>query len=369
MISIYKDIVRPAMFKFDAEVAHEMGKQSLKLISRTPILRYATNAFSNYENSQLHCALHGRKDEVELNNPLILSAGFDKDVELMSAFSALGFGGVEAGSVTYDQREGNLKPRLFRIEEDEALINFMGLNGKGAEAVRKYLDSINIPLYDNMKVGINVNKSPGAEDEIEDIVKSLRLVQGYGHWKTLNVSCPNTGEAIEEQSENLAEVMQAARKEVTGLLYFKLSPDLDDAALEHALDLGIENGVDGFVLSNTSTRRDFRMKSEIPDFLMEKGGLSGRPLMKGTHAIVAKAYDHVDGKASIIGCGGVRTAGDVMALMMAGADAVQLLTGFVYEGPWIAKHIKKELVKSVEIYSKEIDDVWDLEELVGVGHE
>jgi len=346
------EVMYPALAEFmEAEQAHDLAKSAFRYMEKSPTLRGLANFMYEFRDERLHATLPARSGDVKLENPIILAAGFDKDAELFTGMSTLGFGGIEVGSFTYESRVGNPKPRIFRLQEDKALINWMGLPGQGTQViVDRFKYNVTTPVFNNMKYGINIAKSPSAEDGIEDIRKSLELTEGYGHWKTVNVSCPNTGESIEEQSDELAATMESAREAAGSTpLYFKLSPDLDDDALKFALKLGLESKVDGFVLGNTSTRRkEYNLKSELTDEQLVKGGLSGKPILNNTLDTVFEARKLINDRAGIIAGGGISSYLDVCNAIYAGADAVQLYSSFVYGGPGIVKQIKMDLLKTFE---------------------
>jgi dihydroorotate dehydrogenase len=264
----------------------------------------------------------------------------------------LGFSFMEVGSVTAMKWGGNEQPRLFRVPEDKALINRMGLNNDGAEAIgvrlRRVKPNVHIPLL------VNVAKTPApdleGEKAVADYVSSILTVRDVADAIVLNISCPNSGDGRTFEDPELLGALLAG---ATGALadgpplLIKISPDLDEAAFDTVVQLSIEAGINGFVAANTSTNRSVLRTSGATLDSIGNGGMSGAPLLTGTVQRISELRKRVGGEALIIGVGGVFTSDDANRVLAAGADLVEGYTGFVYEGPGYAGRINRGVERSV----------------------
>lgn len=276
-------------------------------------------------------------------NPLGVAAGFDKNAEHVHALAALGFGFVEVGSVTARPSAGNPRPRLWRLRADQALVNRMGLNNRGADAIATTLAKLDAPV----PLFVNVAKSHDPEvmgdAAVSDYVTSVERVAPHADVLVLNVSCPNTGDGRTfEDPEALAPLLAAVAPKVPdGRPWLvKVSPDLDPGALDEVVDVALSAGAHGFTATNTTVRRD---GLRTPGAAELNGGLSGAPLHAAAVRTVARIRARTD--RPIVGVGGVRTSADARAFLDAGAQLVQLFTGFIYGGPRTARRICRGLLE------------------------
>jgi dihydroorotate dehydrogenase len=281
-------------------------------------------------------------------NPIGLAAGYDKDGLGWQGLAGLGFGHIEIGTVTPEPQPGNPQPRLFRLPEEKALINRMGFPGMGADFVLK---QISRPHPKNLVLGVNIgkNKDTPLEAAVQDYLSLLRLFANHADYLTINVSSPNTvglRQLQERQAlDHLLRQLYAERERLTQStsrkvpILVKLSPDLTDPQLDDALDVIIENQMDGVIATNTTISRDGVNSS----LAREEGGMSGRPLQGRSLAIVMKIHEHTNGKLPVIGVGGISDATGVQRMMDAGAVLVQIYTGLIYEGPGLINRMLREL--------------------------
>ena len=277
-------------------------------------------------------------------NPVGLAAGFDKDAVALPALMRMGFGFVEAGTVTPRPQAGNPRPRLFRLAEDSAVINRMGFNNAGVTAFAARLATLrrNVPVGAN----IGVNKE-GAEPE-RDYPDLLRIVAPLADYVTVNVSSPNTPGLRDLQSEaRLAAILSAMRAAVPDAppIFVKVAPDLSVAGLEAVVETAVAHGIAGLILTNTTISRPPGLRGAAAT---ETGGLSGRPLFDLSTAMLARAFLMARGRLVLIGVGGVGTGADALAKIKAGADLVQVYTAFTYGGPRVVARIKRDLAGALK---------------------
>ncbi|MCA9543268.1 MAG: quinone-dependent dihydroorotate dehydrogenase, partial [Myxococcales bacterium] len=274
------------------------------------------------------------------------AAGFDKNAAHVHALAALGFAFIAVGSVTARPAEGNPRPRLFRLPQDAALINRMGLNNEGAQAVAARIEGLRaagplpVPLF------INVAKTHDAalcgDAAIADYAEAVGRLQGLADAVVINISCPNSGDGRTfEDPALLAPLLAALRPlvDVDRPLLVKLSPDLPDATLDAVIDTALDAGVTGFTATNTSVDRSRLITPPRELEQIGAGGLSGAPLVERSRQVVAHVRRRIGPDRPIVGVGGVRTGADAAALRAAGADLVQLYTGFIYGGPTTVKRL------------------------------
>ncbi len=286
----------------------------------------------------------------------------------MPFFSSLGFGYVEVGSITAKASKGNPQPRLFRLAEDEALINRMGLNNLGAEEIFKRFEENIMDFPVNYPVGINIAKTHDpeimGEKAIEDILFSYKKCKDMGDYVTINISCPNTKEGKTfEQTSALKELLTELRKvKSDNPLLLKVSPDLNRSNIEEIIQIGSDYEINGYVISNTSPNRAGlkTLVNRIEE--IGKGGLSGQPVRERSTDLISLVYNLTSGKKTIIGVGGVNSAESAYQKIKAGASLVQLYTGLIYEGPGLVKEINEGLVHLLER-----DGYGNISEAVGSG--
>jgi dihydroorotate dehydrogenase len=286
------------------------------------------------------------------SNPLGLAAGFDKNGEALRGLSKIGFGFVEIGSVTPLPQDGNPKPRVFRLQDDEAVVNRYGFNSDGADAVaRRLMAWTRRPRRTNMLMGINLGKNKTSEDATQDYVTGVQKLGQYADYLVINISSPNTPHLRDLQDDTaLEELYRAVREERDRIilenditrdipLLIKLAPDLDDNQKKAIAKMALKVGVEGIIISNTTTQRN-GLKSEHKD---EIGGLSGRPLTEMSTQLVKDMYELTNGQIPLVGVGGIFSGQDALDKIEAGASIVQVYTALSLQGPAKVVQIKEEL--------------------------
>ena len=286
---------------------------------------------------------------LDFPNPVGLAAGFDKDAEVMGPMLAFGFGFVEAGTVTPRPQPGNPKPRLFRLEEDEAVINRFGFNSRGLAVFTGRLRSWKASGAAGI-VGANVGKNRETADAAADYAAGIEAVCGVADYLVCNVSSPNTPglrslQARAPIADLLRRTLEARARAGAPLrppLLAKVGPDLDDAQLRDIAEVALESGIDGLIVGNTTIARPDGLRSR---HAQEAGGLSGRPLMRQSTACLSRMFQLTAGRLPIIGCGGIASGADAYAKIRAGATLVQLYSALVFHGPGLVAVIKRDLAQ------------------------
>jgi dihydroorotate dehydrogenase len=285
-------------------------------------------------------------------NPVGLAAGFDKNGIALQPLAALGFGFIEAGTVTYHPQPGNARPRLFRLSEDQALINRAGFNNDGARAFARRVERHRPDCV--LGVSIGKSKITPLEKATEDYLASFELVYNVADYIAVNVSSPNTPQLRElqqsEQLTSLLSALQTRRRELQKKvpLLVKLSPDLERRDLEMIVDVIERLQIDGIIATNTTVSRDNLRASAQRVAACGEGGLSGKPLRNRSTQMIAQLYELTRGRIPLIGVGGIFNADDAWEKISAGASLVQLYTGFIYQGPNIAQQINEGLAKILD---------------------
>lgn len=328
-----------SLFKFlPPELAHFI---TLKLLKLKPSFFNHT-----YENDfKLHQHLWG----LDFNNPIGLAAGFDKNAEVVSQLFDLGFGFVEAGTVTPKPQVGNDKPRIFRLTKDQAIINHLGFNNQGVEVVIKKLTKLNINFFSKGIVGINIGINNNTNNVIEDYCIGLEKLGPLVNYIVINISSPNTPGLRDLQNrghiDNLVKSLHKIRKNNDNLIskpiLIKIAPDIND---EQARDIALSClalGVDGIIISNSTVDRPLTLQSS---YQSEVGGLSGKPLFVKSTLMLKKMYSLTNGQIPLVGVGGISNGIDCYEKIKSGASLVQLYTSLVYQGPSLITKIKKELL-------------------------
>jgi dihydroorotate dehydrogenase len=292
-----------------------------------------------------------------------LAAGFDKNAEVPAAMLRTGFGFVECGTVTPLPQAGNPRPRLFRLSEDEAVVNRMGFNNEGLDAFARHLGGVKGGL-----IGLNIGANKDATDRVADYVTGLRRLWGQGSYFTINISSPNTpGLRALQGRAHLDELLCRIRDERRALkaesgrnmpIFLKIAPDLDAAEIADTVESARAHALDGMIVSNTTLARDGLTSA----FAAESGGMSGAPLFERATAALRTAYAASGGQLLLIGAGGVRDGATAYAKIRAGASLVQLYSAMVYRGPGLADTIRRELVALLKA-----DGFASVTEAVGVG--
>ncbi|WP_097188026.1 quinone-dependent dihydroorotate dehydrogenase [Ornithinimicrobium cerasi] len=331
----YTRLVRPALWRLDAETAHHATVVGAGLLGRWPLTR-ALTTLGGYAVGPAG----GPGDPVELlglrfPHRVGLAAGMDKDGRGVAAWGALGFGHVELGTVTARPQPGNPRPRLVRLPRSRAVINRMGFNNQGVHALAARLREAREAGLVTVPVGVSIGKSKvtPVEEAVGDYLESVAALRGLADYLAVNVSSPNTpGLRSLQDAAPLAELLGAVVAAAAGTpVLVKLSPDLSDAALDDALEVAVGAGVSGVIATNTTLARDGVLGGDLAAAAGQDGGLSGAPLTLRAREVVA----HVAGRTAlpVVGVGGVMSGADARALLDAGASLVQLWTGLVYRGP------------------------------------
>ncbi|WP_135664824.1 quinone-dependent dihydroorotate dehydrogenase [Halorhabdus rudnickae] len=331
------DIAKPLLFQLSPETAHWLAHGGLHVVDGTVLEAILKRTFV-VEDERLEVSAFGQ----EFPNPIGVAAGFDKTGQAPGALQALGFGHVEVGGITAEPQEGNPRPRVFRLVEDEAIINRMGLNNPGAAVLGRRLAETDV----EHPVGVNLGKSESVplREAADDYRETYERVAGHGDFYVVNISCPNsTGIRELQNRDSMADIFAALTEAGASPLLVKLSPDLPEPAVEDALDLVDEYDLDGVVATNTTTDRPKNLSS--PD-RVEKGGLSGKPLEDEATEMVRFVAQRTD--VPVIGVGGVFTAADAYRKIRAGASLVQIYTSFIYRGPTVARNVNRGLATLLE---------------------
>jgi len=331
-------VLRPFLFKLDPETTHDLAIKSLKF-------NYLPRKMFEVEDEQiLNIELLGKN----FPNPIGLAAGFDKSGEVYNSLLKFGFGFIEIGTVTPLKQFGNPKPRIFRLEDDSALINRLGFNNDGIEIIKNRIKS------EKKKgvVGINIGPNKNTKDQKNDFCVGLKNFFDIADYITVNISSPNT-EGLRDfhDQEKLEDLLLALNKiksenKINIPLLLKISPDIKDNHISEIADTAIKNDISGIILTNTTNSNKDKL---ISDFKKEEGGLSGEPLQQISTNMIKKFYKQLNGKIPIIGVGGVNSGKSAYEKIIAGASLLQLYTGLVYKGPSIVKNIKKELIQILKV--------------------
>jgi dihydroorotate dehydrogenase len=319
-------LLRRLLFQLDAEEAHEFTARQIEGLQQIPLVLRAIERYCRPPVSAARRLLGLR-----FRSPIGIAGGFDKNATMIPFLAALGFGFVEVGTVTLRPQPGNPKPRMFRYPSDYAIINRLGFNNDGADAVAARLRDRErtVPLF----VNVGKNRDVPLEQATEAYVECYRRVAKHADAAVLNLSSPNTpGLRDLQRPAHLEELLKAIRSVRCGPVLIKIAPDLDDHQIHEIADL-CRTHADGMICTNTTLDR-------LPG-MNEAGGLSGKPLMSKSTAVLAKVRSCVGPDFPLIGVGGVFTEADVQAKMNAGANLVQVYTGFVYEGPFLARRLAR----------------------------
>ncbi len=333
MFSIFK----PYIFALDPEVAHDLAIKSLKF-------NVLPKSIFNVENEEL---LETNLFNQTIPNPIGLAAGFDKSAEVYNSLFKLGYGFVEVGTITPKRQLGNSKPRIFRLEKDQALINRLGFNNHGSEVVSKRIAD-NLPTG---LLGINIGPNKETKNKEQDYFLCLSKLSTFAGYMTINISSPNTqGLRDFHNQEELEKLLIGINKirdkdSIFKPLAVKLSPDIKDSEISKIIETILKFRIDGIIVSNTT---DNNRENLVDNQKNETGGLSGKPIKDLTTNLIKKFYKETMGKIQIIGVGGVDSGQAAFDKICAGANAIQLYTGMVYKGPGVVKDIKKELISIIK---------------------
>ncbi len=342
---MYKSLIRPVLFRFDPEKVHHFASVTLKFIFSVPILRNLLSGYATVRDRRLEKELFGLK----FDNPVGIAAGFDKNAEMYNELGELGFGFVEIGTVTPKGQPGNPKPRLFRLPEDKALINRMGFNNHGLKAAVEKLRKRKTRII----IGGNLGKNTATPNDkaVDDYVQLFKGLFDYVDYFTVNVSCPNISDLRELQDQDaLLEILSRLqdinqKKDKPKPIFLKLSPDLNFKQLDEVIEIIEKTKINGVVAVNTTISRDNLSTPREKINSIGKGGLSGRPIKDRSTEIIRYLAEKSGKSFPIIGVGGIFTPEDAIEKLEAGADLIQVFTGFIYEGPFLARKINKALLK------------------------
>ncbi len=346
---MYKSLLRPLFFIFDPEKVHYFTFSLIKFTSKIPGFKRLYRSLYVLENEKLERQLFG----LTFKNPVGLAAGFDKNAVLFNELANFGFGFIEIGTVTPKGQEGNPKKRLFRLKEDQGIINRMGFNNAGLQSAIEKLKTNKRKLIIGGNIGKNTDTKP--EDYTKDYLACFNALHPHVDYFVLNVSCPNVGSHAKlNDKDYLEELIGAVQKANTNFekqkpILLKIAPDLNTNQLDEIIQIVQGTNLDGVIASNTSTDRSGLKTSKEVLKAIGNGGLSGQPVKdKSTQAIKYLA-DKSNKTFPIIGVGGVHSAKDALDKLDAGADLIQIYTGFVYEGPGLIKTINKAILKRMSI--------------------
>jgi dihydroorotate dehydrogenase len=359
-VDIYQLALRPLLFQFLQSDPEQVHRRSLELLSSVDLNTFFGAQLLKASWRQLFCQSDMRLEQnlwgTNFQNPVGLAAGFDKDGIAAGIWPYLGFGFAELGTVTYHAQLGNPSPRLFRLPADRAALNRMGLNNQGSAALAERLAARQGQLPSN-PIGINLGKSnitPSTE-AVADYVGSFRLLQPYGDYFVVNVSCPNIPGGRDAQAiAALTAILDGIQQINQGVkpVLVKISPDLVWADIEAIVQVIQKYPVMGIIATNTTTRRDgLNTKTVAATGRLvadEKGGLSGVPVRDRSTAVIRFIYQASQGQLPIIGVGGIFSAADAWDKITAGASLVQLYTGWTYQGPWLVSRILAGLLTELE---------------------
>ena len=322
--------IRPLIFKLDPEFAHSLAIKALK-----------TNLFLKQkipEDLYLKSSLFGK----EIKNPIGIAAGFDKDAEVYNSLFNLGFGFVEVGTVTPLKQYGNKKPRVFRLENDKALINRLGFNNSGSDNVSKRIKK-NKPIG---ILGVNIGPNWDSKDRVGDYLIGFKKFYNLADYITINISSPNTENLRDfhnlDELENLLDKIFAEKRKLSSKIpiALKVSPDINNEIIKEISKLLIEYKVNALIVSNTTDQNRDNLKDHQK---FQRGGLSGKPLRDISNKLINYFFKNLNGQVKIIGVGGVDSGKSAYEKFLSGADFVQLYTGMVFRGPKIAIKINEEL--------------------------
>ena len=342
---MYKLFIRRFLFLFDPEKIHYFTFSLIRFLCKVPFFSAIFRAMYLIEDKRLERNLFG----ITFKNPVGLAAGFDKNAVLYNELANFGFGFIEIGTVTPIGQEGNPKKRLFRLKDDQGIINRMGFNNDGLETAIEQLKKNKGKLIIGGNIGKNTQTSP--QNYTNDYEECFKGLHPYVDYFVLNVSCPNVGshEKLNDK-EYLLELILAIQnlnllEPTQKPILLKIAPDLNNNQLDEIIEIVAETKIDGIIASNTSTSRSGLKASKKQLQEIGNGGLSGIPIKEKSTRVIKYLKDTSNKAFPIIGVGGIHSAKDALEKIEAGADLVQIYTGFIYEGPGLIKQINKALLK------------------------
>jgi len=339
---MYKKIILPVLFLIDPEKVHNIIFSSIKILFKFPFVKFLVSKFYIIDDSRLEKSLFG----IKFKNPVGLAAGFDKNAQLYEELTSFGFGFIEIGTVTPKPQSGNPKKRLFRLVEDSAIINRMGFNNIGVEEVIE-----NLKKNKSTLIGGNIGKNKITPNylAIDDYVTSFNMLFDFVDYFVVNVSSPNTPNLRDlQEKEPLTKLINSLisinrNKKKPKPILLKIAPDLNNNQLLDIISIVKHTGLDGVIATNTTINRN-NLKSVNKN---ELGGLSGKPLTSRSTEVIKFISKNSNKTIPIIGVGGINTVADALEKFDAGADLIQIYTGFIYEGPNLIRSINKALLNRV----------------------
>ncbi len=340
---MYKSILKPLLFQKNPEDAHHFTFNWIKRTFNLPLIKNLVKGIYDFDEPLLEREVFGLK----FKNPVGLAAGFDKDAKLIDEMSLLGFGFIEIGTLTPKAQDGNPKPRLFRLPEDQALINRMGFNNGGVAAAVNRLKTRKSKIIIGGNIG--KNKVTPNDKAVEDYIYCLDALHPYVDYFVVNVSSPNTPNLRELQEKEPLKKLLTAVKEANEEhqkpkpILLKIAPDLTLGQLDDIVEIVLETKIDGVIATNTTIDRSLLQTSQEQVAAMGAGGVSGKVLSKKSTEVIKYIHKESNGAFPIIGVGGIYSAQDAIEKIEAGASLVQVYSGMVYEGPGLVKEIKKGL--------------------------
>lgn len=342
---MYKLIIRPILFLFDPEKVHYFTFSLIKVLCKIPFVASIFRSLYQVKNKKLERKLFG----LTFINPVGLAAGFDKNAVLYNELANFGFGFIEIGTVTPKGQLGNPKKRLFRLKEDQGIINRMGFNNEGVEEAIKNLKKNKHKVIIGGNIGKNTETT--SENYTKDYLDVFKELHPFVDYFVLNVSCPNVeSHAKLSDKDYLLELITECQGQnnlfkIKKPILLKIAPDLNNLQLDEIIELVAETKIDGVIASNTSTTRDNLNASKERLQEIGNGGLSGQPIKDQSTQVIKYLADTSNKSFPIIGVGGIHSAEDALEKLNAGADLVQVYTGFIYEGPGLIKKINNALLK------------------------
>ena len=337
---MYKLLIRPVFFLFNAEFIHNISLFLVKVLYSFPGFKVISKKLFCLENEKLSIEF----DDLKFKNRIGLAAGFDKNAKYLDELETFGFSHVEVGTITPKPQEGNDKPRLFRLKSDSALLNRMGFNNDGVDIILNRLKK----YKGDMVIGANIgkNKTTSNENAVEDYLFSFKKLRNYVDYFTVNISSPNTPDLRKLQSKSnletlLSKIQIENSKEKKVPLFVKIAPDLEIRELKDIIEVCEKNKINGIIATNTTVSKQ-KIKNKKIDELGD-GGISGKPIADVSNDVIA--FIKKNSKLKIIGVGGIFNFSDLQDKLNAGADIVQVYTGWIYEGPSMIKSINKAFLE------------------------
>lgn len=342
---MYKLLVRPFLFKLNAEKAHDLTLSMLKFGFKIPGVKALCKSIYTTKHPQLEKELFG----IRFPNPVGLAAGLDKNAQVASEMSSLGFGFIEVGTVTPKPQDGNPQPRLFRLPTDQGLINRMGFNNHGVEAMVEKLKK----MPKNVIIGGNIgkNKLTPNDQAVNDYIICFEALFEYVHYFVVNVSSPNTPglRDLQDKEPLTALLLELQRrnnkKNQSKPILLKIAPDLTNEQLDDIIEIVATTKIQGVISTNTTISREGLKTSDQEISEIGNGGLSGKPLKNRSTEVIKYLKTKSNNAFPVIGVGGICNAEDAVEKIEAGADLIQVYSGFIYEGPSMIKKICKALIK------------------------